>query len=1242
VANHLYIASISTKPKKDVSRVDGLGLTWTRKAMQCSGNGATQVEIWYAIGAPNPSGNVTCTLVSGSSKIAMVVSHYSGVDKDFPLETVVTANVIGVGAPCGASGQTSSFSFDLATTAPSSQVFAAAAIGNVTLTAGGAYTKRREMVQGTGGNASTVAVEDRSVSTASTVAVNGTLSGTTDWAAAAIELHPAQVHPRLFFSAANLPAPSSSPERQAIYLALRAIVDTPCCGPAWTTIIPSDPGGSDAGYDALAYQMATMAFVYVLDPTLTTYRDKALEFADKFVQIHQSRLGVGGWGGTNCTPPNCTGITPFDIRDTGLSYSIRWMAAVYDWLYDFIPVTVQNGKTYRTKAQYAQAINDERLRMGFAIQNVYTQSMGNWWPNHWTQNHNTEDFTAFATATWGLENELFLSPAARAQVLQDVPIADDAMTRIKSRYDQLTPDGADGEGYHYLTVGLAALMLGAHVERQFKGQGGPDNWPHGFLNAFANWMVANILDNQNRSFLVKEGDLAGSDPPVLNPYWGGAVGIGHQAVSLAHVAASQATDPTRKSNLQWAAERFKEQELATSGHVRRNIDNAVLDYLIEYLEYDSSISPVMPTAKRYSFPDRHVYVWTEGFGVNDAKVASIGGGYFGDYGIDHFPIDPPWNPSYVVTSDKLNVGHAHEDAGQYYFRIGHTELTTEYSPQTLAQNGAVSAVHNTLLIDPEYKNPDNSPSTPDQYPETSNPTECGQYDPDLAATADLDEGPTLVPTKAGTPYDLWVGASAADVTADYVVHDLAPRYQDPADESANPTGSRLSRYDRRILWLRKAPEMGGQGLPGPVLFVHDEVDSPLPHTFEWRHHAAVPATPTPGTVAPNSDPLNTLPIWLVDCPDQKSLVLALAAPTTPSGSPQGAPFQSFAHQHSSLRPEEDNPPRFVRLTNTAPTTSTHVGFMMYPIITNSWPGPTGQPPPLTASNFDRQNSANVLAFDWETASYIHSLNFMDDAAEQVGPLLVGGAAHAAAGYVAERKSDGTVAQAVMFVGNRVVDQSAAPANRDFIMLNQAWKQADLRTSIDAVGRLDINVSWHNAGELAPFLDRAVFYEHPTSQSFITSVWVDGINVDTETPRRWFWAHQIIDGLPHVQLAVPGPGGKNPFEIAPPLVGPGPNPNPAGPRPFPTALAAPRMTSSAGTYEVSYTISADNTPVKLEVFDLKGARVDVLVNDIRGPGSYTVSWDPRRHSSSASNAGMYFVRLSAGLQRFTKKVAVVAN
>lgn len=58
-------------------------------------------------------------------------------------------------------------------------------------------------------------------------------------------------------------------------------------------------------------------------------------------------------------------------------------------------------------------------------------------------------------------------------------------------------------------------------------------------------------------------------------------------------------------------------------------------------------------------------------------------------------------------------------------------------------------------------------------------------------------------------------------------------------------------------------------------------------------------------------------------------------------------------------------------------------------------------------------------------------------------------------------------------------------------------------------------------------------------------------------------------------------------------------------------------------------------VRIEVFDLRGARVATLLDETRQPGRITAIWDTERTAS-----GTYLVRLSAGAQTVTKKVSLV--
>jgi hypothetical protein len=58
-------------------------------------------------------------------------------------------------------------------------------------------------------------------------------------------------------------------------------------------------------------------------------------------------------------------------------------------------------------------------------------------------------------------------------------------------------------------------------------------------------------------------------------------------------------------------------------------------------------------------------------------------------------------------------------------------------------------------------------------------------------------------------------------------------------------------------------------------------------------------------------------------------------------------------------------------------------------------------------------------------------------------------------------------------------------------------------------------------------------------------------------------------------------------------------------------------------------------VRLMVYDILGKEVAVLVDDPRGPGEYTVSWNPAGFSS-----GVYVVRLQGGGSAISRKMTLV--
>jgi len=190
VSGNLYLASIASRPRVAVASVSGLGLNWTLVKAQCSGRNATGVELWMAQGTPTGSGAVTATFSSTTTNAVIAVSRYSGIAAANPVGNIVSGNTTGTNGACSGGTDNSAYSFNLPVTMNGAIAYSAATMRSRTHTPGAGYTEEAELLQGSGGDAASIAVEDKSVASAATVTVNGTFSGSIDWAVVTVEIKP--------------------------------------------------------------------------------------------------------------------------------------------------------------------------------------------------------------------------------------------------------------------------------------------------------------------------------------------------------------------------------------------------------------------------------------------------------------------------------------------------------------------------------------------------------------------------------------------------------------------------------------------------------------------------------------------------------------------------------------------------------------------------------------------------------------------------------------------------------------------------------------------------------------------------------------------------------------------------------------------------------------------------------------------------------------------------------------------
>jgi uncharacterized repeat protein (TIGR02543 family) len=123
-------------------------------------------------------------LAAKASYAVIAVSRYSGVDAVNPLGNVFSGNTNGMNGACSGGSDNKVYSFNLATTTNGAMVYGAAAMRDRSHTPGAGYTERAEIKK----SSASVAVQDKSVATAGTAILNGTFSGSADWAVIGLEI----------------------------------------------------------------------------------------------------------------------------------------------------------------------------------------------------------------------------------------------------------------------------------------------------------------------------------------------------------------------------------------------------------------------------------------------------------------------------------------------------------------------------------------------------------------------------------------------------------------------------------------------------------------------------------------------------------------------------------------------------------------------------------------------------------------------------------------------------------------------------------------------------------------------------------------------------------------------------------------------------------------------------------------------------------------------------------------------
>ena len=74
--------------------------------------------------------------------------------------------------------------------------------------------------------------------------------------------------------------------------------------------------------------------------------------------------------------------------------------------------------------------------------------------------------------------------------------------------------------------------------------------------------------------------------------------------------------------------------------------------------------------------------------------------------------------------------------------------------------------------------------------------------------------------------------------------------------------------------------------------------------------------------------------------------------------------------------------------------------------------------------------------------------------------------------------------------------------------------------------------------------------------------------------------------------------------------------------------------------LSYTVPREAAPVRLEVFDVTGRRMRLLVDGVQEPGTYEAAWDGTGAAGAPVASGVYLARLQVGSHVQVRRMLLV--